>query len=264
MNRASRRQVISTLIEALADASEGVRKEAARSLARMGSQPDVLTALRGALHDNNDSVRYRASQALRLMNLESTGLLDDVMVLLDDKIDLVRLGATEVLARWPIPAAVPRLIGLMKDRDERIRRVAIRSLGRMPSAAKSAVRHLVEALMDSSETVRMQAVDSLTMIAEQFELVPVLIEALQNDNAAVRLGAAHVLLRLGKRSARALPALLEHVEDIDERVRRAIVCALAAFEDLPATATPELIRALGDRNSSVRQSAVQVLGGMGD
>jgi hypothetical protein len=75
----------------------------------------------------------------------------------------VRLRAVRTLGNVGTgdPAAVPALIGAVKDRDAGVRGAAIQALGRMGPDARSAVPALREARKDADPTVRSQAGEAL-------------------------------------------------------------------------------------------------------
>lgn len=81
-----------------------------------------------------------------------------------------------------------------------------------------------------------------------------LIEALQYQEADVRLEAAQALSNFG--SADACPALLTSLKDEDKRVQEASINALVAIGE---TALPLLFNAMGDQSWLVRHGATQAL-----
>jgi len=62
------------------------------------------------------------------------------------------------------PAAVPALIGALKDENEKVRRSAAGTLGIIGLEAKTAVPFLIEALKDKNEEVRQESAGALENI----------------------------------------------------------------------------------------------------
>lgn len=177
--------LIGTLIQAFTNDSAGVRRDAVHVLARMGPQNQVVSALSAALKDDNEAIRYGASQVFRRMDFRSVALLNEISDLLKDENEGVRLSGTQIMANWgpDAAAAVPALIATLKDKSAAVRRGALKTLGEIGAAATAtAMPFLIEALMDGSEMVRVAAIDSLANIGEQTGIIPALLHALRCDN----------------------------------------------------------------------------------
>src|SRR5207302_242020 len=115
---------------------------------------------------------------------------------------------------------IPALVGAVNDVDEEVRKEAIRSIGRNAQACcsngsceqmrETAVRTLLQALKDGSGAVRSVAADSLGEFGDQAgSSVADLTAALRDPVRAVRISAAHALLRIdGAKNRPALQTLV--------------------------------------------------------
>lgn len=138
------------------------------------------------------------------------------------------------------PDAAPakaELVKLLSDPEPRVAAVAAYALGSIGEGASSAAPQLRKSLESSDPVVRVASAWALVHVSTRPDQVasitiPVLIQGLKNDNAAVRRGSAEALGRLGKAARTAAePGLREAAKDTDETVRHA---ALVALEKLGA------------------------------
>ena len=122
-----------------------------------------------------------------------------------------------------------------------------------PTARAAALPNEQETATVASEETRGQQASAA---------VPALVDALSDDNAAVRLAAAQSLGSL--EDPRAIAALGKALrEDPDARVRQAAAEALGSIDD--ARAVPHLLAALrAEKVAGVRERVVHALGEIGD
>ena len=93
--------------------------------------------------------------------------------------------------------------------------------------------------------------------------LPALTEALKDEAAPVRAGAAAALCWVAVQAQAAVPALTEALQDRDSRVRRLSGLALARIGPDARPAVPALIQALVDEDMKVRAAATSALGRIG-
>jgi HEAT repeat protein len=91
------------------------------------------------------------------------------------------------------------------------------------------------------------------------DAVPLLIEALQDDNKNVRLAAIEALALIGPDAKQAMPFLIALLDDRDDEARKNGIEALAKIEE----AVPQLIFDLGSSDARRRTGAAAALGKMG-
>jgi len=99
--------------------------------------------------------------------------------------------------------------------------------------------------------------------AQTKTVIPVLAEALKDEAAPVRAGAAAALYWIAAEAGTAVPALTGALQDPDSRVRRLSALALARIGLGARSAVPALIQVLVDEDARVRAAATSALGRIG-
>jgi hypothetical protein len=89
--------------------------------------------------------------------------------------------------------------------------------------------------------------------------VPVLIEALKDEEKEVRWHAAWVLSRIGSEAKDAVPALIEALKDEEAEIRRLVTKTLWRMGSEVEIPVSVLNEALGDRDRYVRRFASRTL-----
>ena len=161
------------------------------------------------------------------------------------------------LGRAALPA-VETLVTLVADPDDTVRREAARAIMKIQPGPKVTIPLTKKLLSDADPAVRMRIL--LTMAALGKPVVPGLIEALQDDEAAKY--ACLVLAEIGPDAADAVPALIQRLQ-VEKRpeVRQQIVMAFAAIGS--PLAVPTLIDELNDPQAITRLAAAFALGRIG-
>jgi HEAT repeat protein len=150
----------------------------------------------------------------------------------------------------------------LHDANPGVRLAAVRDLDR-----DAGVDRLIDALNDEDADVRMVAANRLGQGDRHAEKkTPALVEALRDRHPCVRREAA---LSLGMIGPPAVPALCEALHDADPRVRAGAALALGNGKpkeppdwgpDGARIVVPALSKALKDDNADVRRLAAQALG----
>jgi HEAT repeat protein len=251
------------LVKALNNENARVREGAARALGFLGpaAQP-ALARLRDLLKDEEPPVRVQAALALWEIERKPEAPLMVLQVTMID-VDLPdRWEAMEALAqigseaRPPIRGMTEVVLKGVKDRDARVRVLAVRGLWRREGQPKNIVPLLREPASDRDPFVRQTALETLAemppdreivgLLTQSFEdrdpsvrqtgfaalvrggkaSVEFLIPGLSNRTPQVRAGTARVLGKIGPDARPALPALQKLTEDPEESVRSAAQRAL--------------------------------------
>jgi HEAT repeat protein len=119
-------------------------------------------------------------------------------------------------------------------------------------------------LNDMDPTIRALAGKANAELASQApSQVPALLEALRNDDQAVRFGAANSLSDLGAAARSALGPLTQALQDRDLGVRVQAARALWRIDQQAAPAIPVLVEALRSDDEILRWIAADCLGELG-
>ncbi|MBN1565710.1 MAG: HEAT repeat domain-containing protein [Anaerolineae bacterium] len=155
--------------------------------------------------------------------------------------------------------AISALIACLRDDDYRVREDAARALGKLKAAG--AVPELLEAVRQSrpgpfggsgrGQNYYIDALREIGMLA-----VPVLVDALSDEDPRMRLQIVDLLGEIGE--ADAASALAGALRDPEWRVRWRAADALGKLGD--PSAVPDLLDLLTDSSKDVRASAAWALG----
>ena len=170
----------------------------------------------------------------------------------------VRQTVAEILGQSKEDVFVPTLLELLKDRDEGVRRMAVRSLGRIQSAA-STLPLIAVVLTDAYDYAAQDAFHILSGLVQTNRdpaVVGALRPGLEVPDARRRAWAAELVGRT--RAAEAYEELAGvALTDPDETVRRNAVQFLDGFDD--PRRGEVLKRCLADPSGPVRQAAMQAV-----
>ncbi|HEY1189402.1 MAG TPA: HEAT repeat domain-containing protein [Gemmata sp.] len=254
--------------------------------------PSTVPVLVNHLTDSHEHVRAVAAGALG--HLSAAEAVADVAALLGDPSGFVRLSAAQALGsiaasgaraararrvrpprrhshRWPFfhtaratggeldpPGfAVENLRRALGDELPAVRAEVATAIGRAGGASEHIAGALSELLRDADETVRCRAAEALGSLNAAPEL---LMPALDDPAAPVRVAAANGLKRLGRRATGAVPRLIELLQDRDEAVRIAAGEAVKAAGPLDNGAATKLADGLSSPDTAVRAQAAEALG----
>jgi HEAT repeat protein len=156
-------------------------------------------------------------------------------------------------------AAAPALaIALQGDADNTAANSAAVALAQV---GRPGVKYLIEALNDEDAAVRQRAAAAMTLLGpDARSAVPALLLALRDDSAQVRAAAAQALGEVGGDPKQVPPALCHALADLVPEVRRQAGLALASLGE---DAVPALRTALKSVDPTIRIEAAQALAGMG-
>lgn len=116
--------------------------------------------------------------------------------------------------------AVEALFEAIEHDDSGVRYWAVVAAGKMGKGAREAERRLIVALDDPTPEVRVWAAFALAPMGREAAALPVLIRALENEEKAARLQAAHALDELGESARPAISALQAATSDEFDYVGR--------------------------------------------
>ncbi|MDB9506063.1 HEAT repeat domain-containing protein [Microcystis aeruginosa CS-338/01] len=266
-------QAVSGLIEALAlkNPYQEVAGKAAEALLKIGTEEAYL-GLMTALNHLDENVRKYAVEALgKINNIGSTAAMPILIEALNNPYQEVRSYATMIFAHFPSGLVViPELrqafiASLNNDSDETGRGCVATALSLLLNPEE--VSALMTALINSDETIRSKAIQSLGEILDKIgnpETMSSLSMALEDSNNFLRCYSA-ILLTVylnEKGNPEALPILIKALNHSDEYVRRMAVSSLGDSDN--PEVVPALIEALNDVNKDVRFMSADALSKMGN
>jgi HEAT repeat protein len=180
----------------------------------------------------------------------------------------VRESAAHALEQIGAPAARPAVAPLLEllnsDATPQVRRRAALALGRIDPTSDDVITGAARTLRgDEDITVRVSAAVLLMASGGSAARVSsVLTDALADDSHAVRLYAAAALVKTPGGQVM-FPRLLEALHDDDPALRVEAVGLVADAGPGHKDVMPALARALADRDPEVRGAAVDALGSIG-
>jgi len=188
------------LIEATSDARPDVRWRAVWALGQIG--PDAapaVPALRTALADAD--VRWRAAEALGEIGPTAAAAVPDLVPLLEDPSSNVRWRVATALGAIGVRRAAPPLAAAACDLAENVRLAAVSSLVDLRADRSLVEPVLLAALRDPDTRVRRQAVRGVGRLDWVSPAAWRGLEAARLDpDESVREKAGQVLARMGPRS----------------------------------------------------------------
>jgi len=186
---------------------------------------------------------------------------EDILTKLKSRDWVERFIAAKTVGEQKIKEAVPVLLELLDDDNVQVRIasvVALKSFG-----GKKILENLIRALADSSEWVRVHAVETIGLYKDR-KHIELLSQFLENeDSDKVRATLIKVLGELG--GAKVLPIITLYLKDSNARVR---ANAVEAIDRISASASIDMrehiIPLLDDENNRVKANSVKALFKMGE
>jgi hypothetical protein len=159
--------------------------------------PPALAGLVADLQSADSLARWRATLGLAALGPAAQRATAALVDALDDTDHMVRSSAVAALAKIGPGAreAVPALTAALSDEtNPGLRQPAAVALGMLGAAATDAVPGLIAALRSSDPALREDALMAIVQIGRT--AVPLLLEALQDENSDVRFLVADALTRI--------------------------------------------------------------------
>jgi HEAT repeat protein len=292
-------RAVPALIEALADADDGVQTAVIQALHKLGAAarpavpvlakvlekekyvgvwaarafPDIApndkiahAALTKALKHESDHTRKVAAESLGRIGSRAAGAVAGLTAALMDKNGGVRVASAKALGKMGASAkdAVPALAKALREDGERwVRKAVAEALGAMGPAAAGAADALAGALSDDQVVVGSAAKSALLKLGPAArEVVPTLAKLL--DAKGYPADALKVLGHLARTDAPARAALAGAASTHKgQRVRFAALHELSKLGATASDAVPAIMKALKDEDREVRRVAANALGCIG-
>ncbi|EKD69071.1 MAG: peptidase C14, caspase catalytic subunit P20 [uncultured bacterium] len=187
--------------------------------------------------------------------------VEDILKKLESHDWVERFIAAKTAGEQKIKEAVPLLLELLDDDNVQVRISVVIALKSF--SGKKILEHLIRALADSSEWVRVHAVETIGLYKDR-KHIELLSQFLENEESdKVRATLIKVLGELG--GAKVLPIITLYLKDSNARVR---ANAVEAIERISGSTTIDMrehiIPLLDDENNRVKANSVKALFKMGE
>lgn len=214
-----------------AGASTQDRDNPKRRLAELPVEPEKAVPILLGLLDHDDfDVQMAATKRLRALGARATAVL--VRQLKGPKCGHLAVLRGFVWLGASARDAVPELIGFLED-------------------CRSSKRH----------ELTIGTIEALGAIGpDAKDAVPLILQALNDDDKWVRVKAAEALGRIAANPKEVVPALCKAYSSIEGPWREVVVEALGKFRSRNVVAVALLIKALQDDDASMRETAAAALG----
>jgi HEAT repeat protein len=224
-------------------------------LEKLGRQRSLKFGLLSA-----DEKRFRAKIILSELGFDAAVAWR--MVLLDPTFDPeLRLDALRYCETPPkdAPKVIPLLLQFMAEAKPEQRYTITRTVRRFGPDAALPV--LVGQLRDPDRTVQLMAMRALKSFEDQaIPAIPALEQQLKSNDKEVALAAADALMLIDSHNLPASVCRMDHPELV---IRTAAYWMLAQMEQLPPTMIPCFMRGLAEPDPGIREAAAQALGKYG-
>ena len=164
-----------------------------------------------------------------------------------------RAEAITLLGGLEYQPAVEHLVKIVDEVDPGTRYIIVQALGRI--ASEDAIPTLLRAMRWDDIFTRAAAAGALIKIGDP--ALAGLVEALRDENKAVRRAAAKAIGKIGINTENAVRGLSTALLDIDNGVRRFAAEALGRLGN--ERIVPELVEVLDDRDPKARIAAFRAL-----
>ena len=230
-----------------------VRESAADALGNIGDKRALNPLIQSLSEDSDEEVRWKSAAALGKIGDQSA--VEPLIDALKDKSWGVRKNASNALGDIGDNKAFDPLLKALNDKDWHVRKYAAVALGKIKD--ERAIKPLVKALNDEDSDVRWKSLIALGKIGEP--AVKPLLNAFESDDWQMRGRAAEVLGKIGDERAVEpfIHALIKRDKIHNKYVRGRIIEALGEIAD--ERAVDPLIKALDDQYIYVRLKAAEAL-----
>ncbi|QVL33928.1 HEAT repeat domain-containing protein [Telmatocola sphagniphila] len=257
-------EAIPALIRSLSHVNVRVRCKAAEALGQMGDDTmPVCEALRSACRDVEGSVRGLALRSLSLVSRNPFPAGNSWGPFLEDEDPRVRVAALEAVGRLgeiEDPSLLPQILGLLDDPNDDVKievTKVLPLLGGDPSSIVIALTRRLET--DDNDWVREHAAKAIGKFgAVAASAGPALLKASRGGEVGVREQALRAIVMI--QPPEALEAFAAGLTDPSPDIRKLASAGWMKMPVLPAEVIPELIEALGDPENQVRANAAHALG----
>lgn len=243
----SAKETLPDLIRLLKREDRDIQLEIAQAVGQLGSKesiPALMELYIGII--NSEHCYYSETQTVEhaLDELGASSIPELIDHLKDKNEDEDTLNIYDI-NKFNLSEVHSYLIQLMRDNDNYIRRLSIRSLAAI--GFKGAIPDIIGLLKDEDTDIREAAADALGEL-EANEAIPTLKELINDEEPYVRSSVIAALAGLGDKDS--IPALISLLGDKNPSIREFAVCIVLRLG--MKEAVPELVKLLKDESQTVR------------
>lgn len=220
---------ISALADALRDTEGRVRVEAAAALVRIGT--NSVPALIGALKDKDAKARQTSAGALGEIGMNNSNVLTALSRSLNDPDPWVRYSAAYSLACLGTTGVLVLINNVRHPVSESAKTSAANMLTNSYGPVQRAAAEFYQSAKGGETDTRRLAVESIGYLPSQRDIaVIVVFESLKDRSPGVRLAAVGTLEKIGRKEPELLTALAACLKDESPQVRDAAAALMRAWE----------------------------------
>jgi len=248
------RRAVEPLIDTLKFDNITVSKKVAEALGKIGDARAFMPLMK-LLEKPDSELQIKAMEALG--RLGDGRAVEVISLKLKDRDPEIRLAAAEALSNFSDERAIEPLREIIKkDKNLEIKRIAIRSLGKIKTSQN--VSFLIDLYKEDTKELHGALIKALCDLSDA-GAIDVFTESLESDEPQIRFLAAGALGKL--KDKRALPFLIKTLDDSDWRVCSEAIKALGRLA-LPEAAE-KLKTFLFHKRSYIRQLTARALWSVG-
>lgn len=255
-------EVSDLLRDGLRDSDAVVRTNALEGIAEQGIANEMMDELATALSDDDPGVRLASLKTLTTVGTPAHRLSGQVASLLADPDNRVRVAAAAALGDLEVSdkETITQLSKCLQDDNRAVVLATLNSLAALGDASKPHVSEVLPLLNHPASEVRSAALVCVSELDDE-AAIPVLIDALEDQQWTVRRDASEALGKFGSKAKSAVPVLFRFLAS--EEDRDAARSALRAIDDAGPEAVPVLVEALDSDDRGQRYYAMFLLGKVG-
>lgn len=264
MGEAAADVALPALVRSLAHLNPQVRANAAEALGKLGpSARGVVNALEAAAANDPDAaVRREAVVALAEVGRPRATSVAVVRAALADPDPLLREAAVSAFGAWgPVSDEVRgELVALLDDANDAVKLRALRVLPKLAGDGADLVEAFTRRLAeDDSHDVQAEAARALGQLGQPAAAAgPALLRAVQTAAAGVRVEAMRAVAMI--QPPEAADAFSAGLHDAEAVVRKVASAGWQKADAIPESAVPALVEALHDPDLQVRANAAHAIG----
>jgi HEAT repeat protein len=258
------------LLDQLADDDSSVQVKALDALGKLPAEAArTVPAILAKLKDANLKVRLAAARALRKVGLDNRDAIRALVEASIENVDpSVRVAAIESLYAIAVRERFRtfRLEQPTDDSDPAVRRQLASALVNLAPLAQAAESWLIDALSDDDDQVRWSAVAALKRMGLQDRRAIPMLARVMKEPPRYMYGhrdVAVILGNLGVDAEEVVPALIEDLNNPRPVVRLAAAETLWRYFGQVETVVPTLVELLKCENAEIRAMAAEALGKIG-